>query len=191
MPWLCAIVHMITGSTAAPRCVCSSARGVVVRWDIILNTNNQDTITEGEDGIDDWCLVIGYSLKRLFPLNGCRRFRGNIIRYAIYAYNFIRNAGGYACERLYRKACEIRGHKIGGSNGSKHNEVSICSRIPLHPDRADVWKHREVLLYVFRLPCPYKRFAENSIRRAQYQKFLPGHLAEDSHCEPRTGKWLA
>ena len=53
----------------------------------------------------------------LFPLYCCRRFRGDVIHYAVDAAHLVYDVVRYACEEVVRKVYPVGSHAVGRGNG--------------------------------------------------------------------------
>ena len=54
-----------------------------------------------------------------FPLNGCRRFAGNVVYNSVNMPNLIHNAHGNLVQNLVGDTGPIGGHKIGGGDSDR------------------------------------------------------------------------
>ena len=127
---------------------------------------------------------------RLFPLNSCRWFRGDVVADAVDMVNLVDDADGNLVENLVRDSCPVSGHEVGGCNAAECEGIIVGSEVAHNAYGAHVCQNCEVLVNRLVQTSFSDLVAEDEVSFAQNIQFFLGDVADNTDSKTRTREWL-
>src|SRR5206468_4384067 len=75
-----------------------------------------------------------HSKMELLPLDGARRFAGDVVTDAVNAFDFVADATRNACQQFVRNPDPVGGHAVLTFHNAKHNGVFVGSLVAHNAD---------------------------------------------------------
>ena len=127
----------------------------------------------------------------LFPLDGGGRFAGDVVAYAVHAFDLVDDAGRDAGEDFLRHADPIGCHAVMAAHDAQGDGVVIGSFVSHDAHRADGQKNGEGLPN-FIIPLGGSHFLDHDgIGLAHDAQALGVDSSDNANGESRTREWLA
>ena len=132
-----------------------------------------------------------WGILKLFPLDCCRWFGGNVIEDAVDVVHFVDDAARNLIQYLVRDACPVSSHKVGGGDTAQRHGVVIGTEVAHDADRTHIGQNSEILVDGFIQTCFGNLIAEDEICFAQDGQLFFGDFANDADGKTRTREGLA
>ena len=130
-------------------------------------------------------------LIRLLPLDGRRRFAGDIEHDAIDPLHLVTDTIGNSGEDLLWWQHPVGGHSICRFDDPDGGRAVVGSLIPLDADRTDREEHRETLPDIAETTPLLQFFPDDAIGGSKDGEPVPRDLSDDPDSESRSGEWLS
>ena len=127
---------------------------------------------------------------KLFPLNRCWRFGGDIVYHAVNAGNLIHNTAADLRQHLIGNPRPIAGHTVYAGNGTDRNGVVVGTPVAHNTHAADVRQNGEVLPDLAIQPGTGNLFSEDCIRLPDDKELVLRDLTEATDRKARAGERL-
>ena len=131
-----------------------------------------------------------FNMEKLFPLDGCRWFGGDIVADAVDVVDFVYDTNRNLVQNFVRDSCPVSGHKVGGGYTAQSEGVIIGSEVTHNADRTHVGQNCEVLMNRFVQSCFCDLITEDEISVTQNVQFFLGNFTDNTDCKTRTWEWL-
>ena len=128
--------------------------------------------------------------RRSFPLDCRDRLRGEIIKHAVYAFDFVQDPVGDLSEQFIGDRFDRGGGRVNGVDSSENYRPFICALVVLDAGRLEIGNYSEILPNLALQTVRGKFFAKDRVGFADSFEPVTGYRTYAADTETRAGEGL-